>query len=159
MAKVGAQVNVYNVNIEATGMGKIATDLNRAAFAVYKVGEEPPFVGGNDPTTPIVPPDPDIEVPDPEDPKDPDDTNPPSDIKPGDPGNSDDETSYLLGDVNRNDKIDMTDYILLKRAYFGTYTLDADQQKRGDCNKNGKIDMTDYILLKRAYFGTYNLNG
>lgn len=75
-----------------------------------------------------------------------------------DGGNTEDD-SWMLGDVNNNKKIDMTDYILLKRAYFGTYNFDAGQKKRGDCNKNGKIDMTDYILLKRAYFGTYNLSG
>ena len=59
------------------------------------------------------------------------------------------------GDINGNKKIDMTDYILLKRAYFGTYTLDESQQTKGDINENGKIDMTDYILLKRMYFGTW----
>ncbi len=64
---------------------------------------------------------------------------------------------FMLGDVNKNDKIDMTDYILLKRAYFGTFTFDDDQNKRGDINKNNKIDMTDYILLKRVYFGTYTI--
>ena len=63
----------------------------------------------------------------------------------------------MLGDVNMNGKIDMTDYILLKRNYFNTYDFNEEQQKRGDCNQNGKIDMTDYILLKRAYFGTYTL--
>ena len=63
----------------------------------------------------------------------------------------------MLGDVNNNGKIDMTDYILLKRNYFGTFEFDEAQFKRGDCNQNDKIDMTDYILLKRAYFGTYTL--
>ncbi len=61
------------------------------------------------------------------------------------------------GDINANDKIDMTDYILLKRAYFGTYTFTEEQNKIGDINKNNKIDMTDYILLKRVYFGTYTI--
>lgn len=67
------------------------------------------------------------------------------------------ETANNLGDINGNDKIDMTDYILLKRAYFGTYTFDEKQNIAGDINKNGKIDMTDYILLKRVYFGTYKI--
>ena len=73
------------------------------------------------------------------------------------PALPDEDNDWMLGDVNMNDKIDMTDYILLKRAYFGTYDLNEEQEKRGDCNQNGKIDMTDYILLKRAYFGTYVL--
>ncbi len=67
------------------------------------------------------------------------------------------EEDGMLGDVNDNDKIDMTDYILLKRAYFGTYDFDETQNVRGDINKNEKIDMTDYILLKRVYFGTYTI--
>ena len=61
------------------------------------------------------------------------------------------------GDINGNSKIDMTDYILLKRAYFGTYGFSARQNDQGDINDNGKIDMTDYILLKRMYFGTYKI--
>ncbi len=61
------------------------------------------------------------------------------------------------GDVNQNGGIDMTDYILVKRAYFGTYKFNNEQISLGDCNENGSIDMTDYILLKRAYFGTYDL--
>ncbi len=67
------------------------------------------------------------------------------------------ETESKLGDINSNGMVDMIDYILLKRAFFGTYDLNEEQEKRGDCNQNGKIDMTDYILLKRAYFGTYVL--
>lgn len=68
------------------------------------------------------------------------------------------QTSEIyLGDINGNGKIDMTDYILVKRTYFGTFTFDAKQNKAGDVNKNNKIDMTDYILLKRVYFGTYTL--
>ncbi len=70
---------------------------------------------------------------------------------------SDPEPEFMLGDVNQNSKIDMTDYILLKRNYFGTYDFDEVKTARGDCNQNGQIDMTDYILLKRAYFGTYTL--
>lgn len=62
-----------------------------------------------------------------------------------------------LGDINDNGKIDMTDYILLKRAYFGTFPLTEEQSARGDLNNNGKIDMTDYILLKRVYFGTWQI--
>ena len=61
------------------------------------------------------------------------------------------------GDVNKNGKIDMTDYILLKRAYFGTYKFTEIQNLAGDINQNNKIDMTDYILLKRVYFGTYTI--
>lgn len=65
------------------------------------------------------------------------------------------ESLAETGDVNNNGSIDMTDYILTKRAYFGTYTLSKDEFRRADVNSNGEIDMTDYVLVKRAYFGTY----
>ena len=68
------------------------------------------------------------------------------------------EAAYMIGDINDNKKIDMTDYILLKRAYFGTYKFTEIQNQVGDINANEKIDMTDYILLKRAYFGTYTID-
>ena len=65
------------------------------------------------------------------------------------------DTVVKSGDINNNGEIDMTDYILLKRACFGTYELSEIQKICGDCNQNGVIDTNDYILLKRAHFGTY----
>ncbi|MBR5279007.1 MAG: sugar-binding protein, partial [Clostridia bacterium] len=62
----------------------------------------------------------------------------------------------VIGDVNVNGKIDARDYLLLKRAYFGTYTLTCGLEV-SDINGNGKIDARDYLLLKRAYFGTYTI--
>ena len=59
-------------------------------------------------------------------------------------------------DINGNGKIDARDYLLLKRAYFGTYTLTC-APEAADINGNGKIDARDYLLLKRAYFGTYEI--
>ncbi len=69
------------------------------------------------------------------------------------------ERTNVLGDIYETGNIESLDYILLKRAYFGTYYLDEAAKKRGDINGNGKIDMTDYILLKRAWFETYKLYG
>ena len=58
-----------------------------------------------------------------------------------------------IGDINSNGTIDSMDYVLLKRAYFGTYLLK--ELTTGDVNTNGRLDSMDYVLLKRAYFGTY----
>ncbi|MBR5278329.1 MAG: leucine-rich repeat protein [Clostridia bacterium] len=66
------------------------------------------------------------------------------------------ENDFLKGDVNMNGKIDARDYLLLKRAYFGTFKLECPQEI-ADINGNGKIDARDYLLLKRAYFGTYTI--
>ena len=59
------------------------------------------------------------------------------------------------GDVNGNGEIDSMDYVLLKRAYFGTYKLK--DISIGDINGNGEIDSMDYVYLRRAYFGTYKI--
>lgn len=68
-------------------------------------------------------------------------------------------SEYMVGDVNNNGGIDSLDYILLKRAYFGTFNLDDNARAAGDINGNGDIDSVDYVLVKRMYFGTYSLNG
>ncbi len=68
----------------------------------------------------------------------------------------DDVTPEMKGDVNGNGKLDGRDYLLLKRAYFGTYELDC-ALETADINGNGKLDGRDYLLLKRAYFGTYTI--
>lgn len=62
----------------------------------------------------------------------------------------------VIGDVNMNGEIDARDYVLLKRAYFGTYSLTCDLEV-ADINGSGGLDARDYVLLKRAYFGTYKL--
>ena len=75
-------------------------------------------------------------------------TMPESDVEP--------PVDVIVGDINGNGKIDARDYLLLKRAYFGTYTLTC-APEAADINGNGKIDARDYLLLKRAYFGTYTI--
>ncbi len=64
----------------------------------------------------------------------------------------------IIGDINDNGKIDARDYLLLKRAYFHTYDLDARATAAGDINGNRSIDARDYLLLKRLYFGTYTIS-
>ncbi len=64
------------------------------------------------------------------------------------------ESKGIIGDVNMNGKIDARDYLLLKRAFFKTYTLQCSDEI-ADVNGNGKLDARDYLLLKRAFFGTY----
>ncbi len=66
------------------------------------------------------------------------------------------EPQYKKGDVNMNGKIDARDYLLLKRAFFKTFTLKCDIEI-ADINDNGKIDARDYLLLKRAFFKTYTI--
>ncbi len=62
---------------------------------------------------------------------------------------------YDIGDVNADGDINQFDYLLVKRAYFDTYTLTAEQEKRADCNYDNTVNQFDYLLLKRHYFETY----
>ena len=61
------------------------------------------------------------------------------------------------GDVNNDGNIDQFDYILVKRHYFSTRTLTAEEKARADVNGDGVIDQFDYVLIKRHYFGTYTI--
>ena len=131
-AKVGKQVTVYNVNIEGAGNRDTAVDLNNAAFVIDDPSDDPPFIGGYDPNLPVTPADPDLD-------------------------GGDEVGDYMLGDVNESGEIDSMDYVLVKRAYFGTFDFNEKQFKSGDVNKSGDIDSMDYVLVKRAYFGTFTI--
>ena len=65
------------------------------------------------------------------------------------------EIELKLGDVNADGEINQYDYLLVKRHYFDTRTLSADEQSRADVNRDSKVDQYDYILIARHYFGTY----
>ncbi len=63
------------------------------------------------------------------------------------------DKAYVLGDADLDGSVDQFDYLLIKRAYFDTYTLDIEGS--ADVDGNGKIDQMDYLYVKRIYFGTY----
>ncbi|MBQ4316975.1 MAG: dockerin type I repeat-containing protein, partial [Clostridia bacterium] len=69
----------------------------------------------------------------------------------------DPEPTYMLGDVNDDEKVDSVDYLLVKRACFKTYELNEDEFKRADVNADTVMDSTDYLLVKRIAFGTYTV--
>lgn len=62
-----------------------------------------------------------------------------------------------IGDINGDDIIDQTDYLLIKRTCFGTYTPNQVGKTCADINFDGIIDQTDYLLIKRHCFGTYSV--
>ncbi len=66
------------------------------------------------------------------------------------------EPEYKKGDINMNGRLDARDYLLLKRAFFKTYTLQCTDEI-ADINDNGRLDARDYLLLKRAFFKTYEI--
>lgn len=65
----------------------------------------------------------------------------------------DDAVVCLAGDVNSNGRLDVGDYLMVRRAYFGSYKPSGVCAAAADLNGNGKIDSMDYSLLKR-YFHT-----
>ena len=66
------------------------------------------------------------------------------------------DSEFMVGDVNDSKEIDSMDYVLVKRAYFGTFEFNEAQLKAADVNASGDIDSMDYVLIKRAYFGTFS---
>lgn len=60
----------------------------------------------------------------------------------------------LLGDINGNGSVDVTDALLALRAAMGVITLTDEQIARGDMNGDGVIDSTDAILILRTAMGT-----
>ena len=157
-AKVGQKVVFYGVNTD---------DWSFTVAPCFK------FVDANEPSDPSEPSEPSSS----EEPSDPSSSEDPSDPssseEPSDPSNSEDpsdptdptdpkdpdvpddpkDPDEVTGDINGNGEIDSMDYVLLKRAYFGTYKLK--DIAIGDINGNGEIDSMDYVYLRRAYFGTY----
>ncbi len=65
--------------------------------------------------------------------------------------------NYISGDVNNDFTVDSLDYLLVKRACFGTYDLTDDEFARADVNADSNMDSTDYLLVKRIAFGTYTV--
>ena len=63
---------------------------------------------------------------------------------------------FPRGDVDGSGKLEAKDYMKLKRAILGTYTLTSDEVTRADVSKDGKVDSKDYMMLKRVILGTYS---
>ena len=63
----------------------------------------------------------------------------------------------LLGDVFADGVIDQYDYIMVKRAYFGTVELDDVMMFAADVDGDGEILTYDYIAVKRHYFDTLDI--
>lgn len=55
----------------------------------------------------------------------------------------------LLGDVNKDEQIDSTDYALMRRTVLNIPTTAKDILNTGDLNGDGEVNSTDCALLKR----------
>lgn len=66
-------------------------------------------------------------------------------------------TVAVSGDVDGDGDITATDYVLVKRCFFGTYKLESIYLQAALVSSEDKLNIVDYVIIKRAYFGTYNL--
>ena len=67
------------------------------------------------------------------------------------------EKSLLPGDLNGDGLIDTLDYMMLKRAVLGTFTLNDEQKAAADVNRDHDIDALDYMMVKRHVMGTFKI--
>lgn len=63
----------------------------------------------------------------------------------------------IKGDINGNGTVDSTDYLLVKRYFLGTTTLEGTYLKAAFASGGSNISVTDYIMIKRQYLGTYKI--
>ena len=64
----------------------------------------------------------------------------------------------VMGDVDGDGELTPTDYLLVKRAYMGTYTIGTLAREAVGVAENAELRAINYIMVKRAYFGTYDIN-
>nr|AAG59608.1 endoglucanase Y [Clostridium cellulovorans] len=69
--------------------------------------------------------------------------------------NSSTPTSYKLGDLNNDGKINAIDMALMKKGILGGFT-DSATQLAGDVNKDGKTNAIDLALIKKYILGQIN---
>ena len=55
--------------------------------------------------------------------------------------------NFVIGDVNSDGRVDITDAVLLNKASAGAVKLNDAAAKNADCNANGELGTDDAILL------------
>ena len=67
------------------------------------------------------------------------------------------QKAYKLGDINNDKTHNFIDYLLLKRAFIGTYELTDVQRSAADINGDGRVGGVDYLMLKRSAMKYFNI--
>lgn len=65
--------------------------------------------------------------------------------------------SAMLGDINDDGSVTALDYMMIKRAFLGTYSIPEEKLAIADIDGDGNITTLDYMKVKRSTLGTYNL--
>ena len=59
------------------------------------------------------------------------------------------QAKYLIGDVNQDGRVDVTDAVLLSKAVNGSVTVSDAQRETMDCDGDGDITANDVTTLMR----------
>ena len=58
--------------------------------------------------------------------------------------------SNILGDADGNGKVNISDYMLIRKHILGTSKLNSNQEKRADVNRDNKINQYDYMIVRKS---------
>ncbi|PKM63093.1 MAG: hypothetical protein CVU97_02065 [Firmicutes bacterium HGW-Firmicutes-21] len=66
-------------------------------------------------------------------------------------------TVIVKGDINGDGRINSSDYLFAKRAFIGSYTLNAVQLRAGALEGTPVPTSKDYLRIKRHFLNTYDI--
>ena len=72
-------------------------------------------------------------------------------------GNKPVSTTYTLGDVDNNGKINSSDALMIVEKSVGSKTLSADQTMAADINHDGQVTSTDALIVLNCSAGADNI--
>ena len=58
-------------------------------------------------------------------------------------------TSYPNGDVDGNGKVEVKDYVAVRKHILKIDVLNGDSLTRADANKDGNVNVSDYVLIRK----------
>ena len=64
----------------------------------------------------------------------------------------------LIGDIDLDEDVDLTDWIIFKQYLLGNVELTAEQLKVADVDFDGDVDLTDWITLKQYLLGNVDIH-
>ncbi len=62
------------------------------------------------------------------------------------------EEELVVGDLNYNKQVDLTDVLLMLKIYFNSVDVDEYTEYVADINENNSVDLTDVLILLKEYF-------
>lgn len=65
--------------------------------------------------------------------------------------------AVVKGEVNGDGKVDSSDYIMIKRSFLGTYSIENEYLLAALVSGGVKLTIADYVMVKRAVLGSYVL--